>query len=89
MLVCSLPPKSGGSCVPISANSVTSTNFEVFQIFAQLFTTMNPIKWFYNEFGLASIHKTGRNAYVIIFARFMRMIAHGAVTLILGTSSWL
>ena len=41
-------------------------------------------KWFYHEFGLNAIHETGRNAYLIIFARSFRMIAHGANSLILG-----
>ena len=45
---------------------------------------LSPIKWFYTEFGLASIHETGRNAYLIILARACRMFAHGAITLILG-----
>lgn len=44
-----------------------------------------PILWFYHEFGLAAIHDTGRNAYLIILARLCRMMAHGAITLILGT----
>ena len=43
-----------------------------------------PLKWFYNEFGLVAIHETGRNAYLIILARFFRMSAHGAITLVLG-----
>ena len=45
-----------------------------------------PVKWFYTEFGLAAIHETGRNAYLIILARACRMFAHGAITLILGMS---
>lgn len=43
-----------------------------------------PIVWFYHAFGLAAIHDTGRNAYLIIAARTLRMVAHGANTLILG-----
>ncbi|ETS74951.1 hypothetical protein PFICI_13435 [Pestalotiopsis fici W106-1] len=45
---------------------------------------LGPIKWFYHEFGIASIHETGRNAYFIILARSFRMIAYGANSLILA-----
>ena len=45
---------------------------------------LKPLKWFYHEFGLASIHATGRDAYLIILARSFRMVASGAVSLILG-----
>ena len=71
---------------------------------------LKPVIWFYHEFGLAAIHKTGRNAYLIILARLCRetefsrpcfslktladhytvglgMLAHGAITLVLGTSN--
>jgi ABC-type uncharacterized transport system permease subunit len=48
---------------------------------------LKPIIWFYHEFGLAAIHKTGRNAYLIIVMRLCRMLAHGAITLVLGTSN--
>lgn len=41
--------------------------------------------WFYNEFGLASIQATGRNAYLIITARTMRMISFGGTQVMLGT----
>lgn len=41
-------------------------------------------KWFYHEFGIASIHETGRNAYLIILARTCRMFAYGTNALILG-----
>lgn len=47
---------------------------------------LRPIEWFLKEFGWSSIHATGRNAYIIIFSRMLRMFAHGAVTLILGKS---
>ncbi|KAI3336973.1 MFS general substrate transporter [Xylariaceae sp. AK1471] len=45
---------------------------------------MNAIRWFYHEFGLASIHATGRNAYLIILARTCRMFAYGTNSLILA-----
>lgn len=38
-------------------------------------------------FGLRAIHETGRNAYLILAARCLRMTAHGAISLILGTRS--
>ncbi|GAW19199.1 hypothetical protein ANO14919_086830 [Xylariales sp. No.14919] len=47
-------------------------------------TVMNPIRWFYHEFGLASVHATGRNAYLIILARTCRMFAYGTNSLILA-----
>ncbi|KAI1351592.1 major facilitator superfamily domain-containing protein [Xylaria sp. FL0043] len=47
-------------------------------------TVMNSIRWFYNEFGLASVHATGRNAYLIILARTCRMLAYGTNSLILA-----
>jgi hypothetical protein len=40
--------------------------------------------WFYDEFGLASIQATGRNAYLIITARTMRMVAFGGTQVMLG-----
>lgn len=43
-----------------------------------------PVKWFYHEFGIASIQETGRNAYLIILARSCRMFAYGTNSLILG-----
>ncbi|KAI1078121.1 MFS general substrate transporter [Whalleya microplaca] len=43
-----------------------------------------PIKWFYHEFGIAAIHETGRNAYLIILVRTCRMFAYGANALILA-----
>ena len=45
---------------------------------------LQPLKWFYHEFGIDSIHKTGRNAYLIIAARTCRMFAYGTSALILG-----
>ena len=47
---------------------------------------LKPVIWFYHEFGLAAIHKTGRNAYLIISMRLFRMVSHGAITLVLGMS---
>lgn len=43
-----------------------------------------PLVWFYHEFGLVSIAATGRNAYIIILARSMRMIAFGMTQVMLG-----
>ncbi|KAI0839739.1 MFS general substrate transporter [Hypoxylon sp. FL0890] len=43
-----------------------------------------PLKWFYHEFGLAAIHETGLNAYLIILARTCRMFAYGTNALILA-----
>jgi hypothetical protein len=45
--------------------------------------------WFYNEFGLGSIQATGRNAYLIITARTMRMISFGMTQVMLGKPSLL
>ncbi|KAI0148358.1 major facilitator superfamily domain-containing protein [Xylariaceae sp. FL1272] len=44
----------------------------------------NSVRWFYREFGLASIHQTGRNAYLVIFARTCRMFAYGTNALVLA-----
>lgn len=43
-----------------------------------------PLRWFYNEFGLVSIQATGRNAYLIITARTMRMVSFGMTQVMLG-----
>jgi hypothetical protein len=43
--------------------------------------------WFYDEFGLGSIKATGRNAYLIITARTMRMISFGMTQVMLGKRS--
>jgi hypothetical protein len=43
-----------------------------------------PFVWFYHEFGVDSIANTGRNAYLIILSRALRMFAYGTNTLILG-----
>ncbi|KIV81891.1 hypothetical protein PV11_04041 [Exophiala sideris] len=45
---------------------------------------LRPFKWFYHEFGIVSIHNTGRNAYLIILARTCRMFAYGTNSLILA-----
>jgi hypothetical protein len=45
---------------------------------------LRPFKWFYHEFGIVSIHETGRNAWLIILARSCRMFAYGTNNLILG-----
>lgn len=47
---------------------------------------LRPISWFYHEFGVASLHATGRDAYLIITARSIRMVAYGTSSLILGMS---
>lgn len=43
-----------------------------------------PWEWFYHEFGLVSVHQTGRNAYLMILARSLRMLAYGTNAVILG-----
>ncbi|CZT23444.1 related to Staphylococcus multidrug resistance protein [Ramularia collo-cygni] len=43
-----------------------------------------PFTWFYHEFGVVSIATTGRNAYLIILSRALRMFAYGTNTLILA-----
>ncbi|KIW88868.1 uncharacterized protein Z519_10352 [Cladophialophora bantiana CBS 173.52] len=45
---------------------------------------LRPLKWFYHEFGIVSIHETGRNAWLIILARSCRMFAYGTNSLILA-----
>ncbi|KAF2754078.1 MFS general substrate transporter [Pseudovirgaria hyperparasitica] len=47
-------------------------------------TGLSSLKWFYHEFGLGSIHETGRDAYLIILARSCRMFAYGTNSLILA-----
>ncbi|KAK8031547.1 hypothetical protein PG990_001281 [Apiospora arundinis] len=47
-------------------------------------TIFRPFRWFYHEFGIVSIHDSGRNACIIILARACRMFAHGAISLILA-----
>ncbi|KAI1387520.1 MFS general substrate transporter [Hypoxylon trugodes] len=43
-----------------------------------------PLRWFYHEFGIAAIHETGSDAYLIILARTGRMFAYGTTALILA-----
>jgi MFS family permease len=45
---------------------------------------LTQIKWLYNEFGLASVYHTGRDAWLIILARCGRMFAYGANSLIIA-----
>ncbi|KAI6904932.1 hypothetical protein D0869_08522 [Hortaea werneckii] len=47
-------------------------------------TLFKPFVWFYREFGVAAIHETGRNAYIIILTRTLRMLAYGTNSLILA-----
>lgn len=41
-------------------------------------------RWLGQEFGLATMRKTGRDVYLIIFARYLRLFAYGAAALILA-----
>lgn len=52
--------------------------------FHAMSSIVRPLKAFYDTFGIASIQETGRNAYIIIFARSLRMFAYGTNNLILG-----
>ncbi|KXJ92093.1 major facilitator superfamily domain-containing protein [Microdochium bolleyi] len=45
---------------------------------------LRPFQWFYHEFGLSSLHASGRNAYLIITSRTCRMFAYGTNSLILA-----
>lgn len=45
---------------------------------------LKPIKWLYNEFGLASVYNTGRDAYLVILSRSCRMFAYAATSLIMA-----
>ncbi|GIZ38149.1 hypothetical protein CKM354_000157200 [Cercospora kikuchii] len=42
------------------------------------------VAWFWQEFGLSGLHETGRDAYLIILARSLRMLAYGTNALILA-----
>ena len=42
------------------------------------------IKWLYNEFGIASVWTTGKDAWLLILSRCCRMFAYGANSLILA-----
>lgn len=73
---------------PVSINLQAQNTLSETNILRGLLQAMSfalrPAKWFYNEFGLAAIHETGWNAYLIITARACRMFAHGANSLMLG-----
>lgn len=45
---------------------------------------LKPLRWLYNEFGIASVYNTGRDAWLIILARSCRMFAYGGISLILA-----
>ncbi|CZR59038.1 related to Staphylococcus multidrug resistance protein [Phialocephala subalpina] len=45
---------------------------------------LSHVKWLYREFGLNSLYDTGRDAWLIILARCMRMVAFGTNSLILA-----
>lgn len=47
-------------------------------------TLLKQIKWLYNEFGLASVWTTGRDAWLLIFSRCARMFAFGATSLVIA-----
>ncbi|KAK5132824.1 hypothetical protein LTR08_008626 [Meristemomyces frigidus] len=49
-----------------------------------MLAVLRPFAWFYEEFGLVSIHQAGRNAYLTILARSCRMFAYGICSLILA-----
>ncbi|TVY87737.1 putative membrane protein, partial [Lachnellula willkommii] len=42
------------------------------------------LKWLYREFGLQSLHDTGKDSWIIIFSRCTRMIAYGTNSLIMA-----
>lgn len=45
---------------------------------------LSPFKWLYNEFGIASLYSTGRDAWLIILGRCCRIFAYGATSLIIA-----
>jgi hypothetical protein len=45
---------------------------------------LEKLQWLYHEFGLSSVVKTGRDAWIIILQRSLRMFAYGTTSLILG-----
>ena len=47
-------------------------------------SALKPLKWLYNEFGIASVYQTGCDAWFIILARSCRMFAFGANSLIIA-----
>ncbi|KND88112.1 putative membrane protein [Tolypocladium ophioglossoides CBS 100239] len=40
------------------------------------------VRWLYNEFGIASVYRTGPDTWLVILARTCRMFAFGAISLI-------
>ncbi|TVY53884.1 putative membrane protein [Lachnellula cervina] len=42
------------------------------------------LKWLYREFGLKSLHDTGKDSWIIIFSRCTRMLAYGTNSLIMA-----
>lgn len=44
-----------------------------------------PFEWLCQTFGLSGLHETGRDAYLIIFARSLRMVAYSCNALTLRT----
>ncbi|USP80623.1 hypothetical protein yc1106_07897 [Curvularia clavata] len=45
---------------------------------------LNALQWLSQEFGLSTMRKTGKDVYLIILARYLRLFAYGAVALILA-----
>jgi MFS family permease len=45
---------------------------------------LSNLKWLSQEFGLSSLHSTGRDAYLVILSRCTRMLAYGTNSLILA-----
>lgn len=43
-----------------------------------------PIRWLYNEFGVASVYHTGRDVWLVIIGRSCRMFAYGATSLMIA-----
>ncbi|TVY45761.1 putative membrane protein [Lachnellula occidentalis] len=42
------------------------------------------LQWLYREFGLKSLHDTGKDSWIIIFSRCTRMLAYGTNSLIMA-----
>lgn len=45
---------------------------------------LKPVKWLYNEFGVASCYHTGLDAWLSILSRSCRMFAYGANSLVIA-----
>ncbi|KOS20047.1 putative membrane protein [Escovopsis weberi] len=43
-----------------------------------------PARWLYHEFGIASVHQTGPDGWLILLARACRMFSFGAISLIMA-----